>query len=108
MTHMQKPPPPGQGFLYGEASSQPTFAGSNTSDLYTFNRMKYHKNYLRQQGRSAVKRAVLCWRFCFGGYGQQYTWGRRVCQAVVSNVVNQVNNLESVAISHPFYLPAVV
>ncbi len=22
MTHMQKPPPPGQGFLYGEASNQ--------------------------------------------------------------------------------------
>ncbi|GEM_PF-4908051 len=25
----RKPPPPGQGFLYGEASSQPVFAGIN-------------------------------------------------------------------------------
>jgi len=84
---MPKPPPPGQGFLYGEASSQPVFAGSSTHNKrLEQNKVKIHNsNHIHaNKGQSANTRAVLCWRFCFGGYGKQYTWGRRVCQAVVS------------------------
>ncbi|GEM_PF-2911601 len=114
MIHMQKPPPPGQGFLYGEASNQPAFAGSNIHDNLVQNKVnnhhKYSNHFHANKGQSANTRAGLCWRFCFGGYGKQYTWSRRICQAVVSNVVAyvnfQMNSLELVVISRPFSLPA--
>ncbi|GEM_PF-6408893 len=69
MTHMQKPPP-GQGFLYGEASNQPVFAGSNIHQqlqqdniykVYTNNSNHFHANKgsLRIRGRFFVGVFVL-------------------------------------------------
>jgi len=109
MTHMQKPPPPGQGFLYGEASSQPVFAGANTLNDTNLNNGFYYSNYSRQQGQ-LVSGLVLFGVFLFLNLWQYTTeylfW--QISRIGTLTIVAHVNNLELVIISRPFYLPTIM